>query len=115
MFFTFSFEGDILSIAPSDPDRTYVWGFERVERIEDDYDRDPFFYIYALIDMYEDYGFIGHRLCKGTVEHNMSLERLRDGEPYYVTAIGYENGEINSEVNFATFILRDKDYYLERI
>ena len=107
--FRFSFSDDILTIVPADPDRTYVWGFERVERIDDDYDGDPFFYIYALIDMYEDYGFIGHRLCKGTLEHNMSLEHIRGGKPYYVTAIGYENGEINSEVNFATFILGGKD------
>ena len=115
LYFSFSFDGDVLTITPSDPDRDYVWGFERVARIEDDYDRDPFFYIYALIDMYEDYGFIEHRFCRGTVEHDMSRERLREGEPYHIIAIGYENGEINSSVNFAIFYLRGEGYVLERV
>ena len=36
----------------------------------------------------------------------------QEGEPYVVTAIGYENGEINSEIGLATFILRGGDYFV---
>ena len=110
--FDISFSDDLLTIEPSDQNRTYVWGFERASRIEDDYDHDPFNYLYCLIDMYEEYGFIEHRLYNGTGSYDMSRERLREGEPYVVTAIGYENGEINSRIGLATFILRGGDYYL---
>ena len=103
--FDISFSDDLLTIEPSDQNRTYVWGFERGSRIEDDYDHEPFNYLYCLIDM-------EHRLYNGTGSYDMSRERLREGEPYVVTAIGYENGEINSRIGLATFILRGGDYYL---
>ena len=106
----FSFNGDILIVAPSDQSMSYVWCFERMSRIDDDYAHDAFSYIYSLIDMYEDYGFIDHRLCRGTVEHDMSTERIREDDIYVVVAIGYEDGEINSDSAEEFFCLRNGEY-----
>ena len=111
--FNFSYSDNSLKIEPDDGTRTYVWGFEREARIIDDYERNPFYYLYALIDMNEDYGFIEHRVCKGTTYYDMSRERLHEGEPYIVMAIGYEDGEITSEIRYAYFVLRGETLIFE--
>ena len=114
LWFDFYFEDDMMVIDPSDPDRHYVWSFERVARIDDDYDHDPFFYLYDLIDMYEDYGFIDHRLCRGKDFCYMPDKRLRKDERYVVAAIGYDNSEINSEISYRYFFYSDNGYFIEQ-
>lgn len=109
--FDFSLRDNTLIIEPSDGDRTYIWGYERVSRILDDYDNDVFAYLYSLIDMYENYGFIDHRICRGDDFWYIGDQHLREGEPYVVAAIGYEDGEINSEISYSYFVLRNKDTY----
>ena len=114
MWFDFSFSDDVLIIEPSDPERSYIWSFERVARIDDDYDHDPFYYLYDLIDMYEEYGFIDHRLCVGTDFCYMPDKHLRKDERYVVTAIGYDDGEINSDISFRYFLYSDNGYFIEQ-
>lgn len=106
MSFDFGTDKNVLIITPSDLDRTYIWGILRYDQMFDDY-AGPFFYLYTLIDMYEDYGFAEPMLSRGVVSIPIDEGSLREGETYCIAAIGYEGGEINSEESFWYFIPDD--------
>ena len=104
--FSFAVENRTLIITPSDPEQTYFWAVDRIERIEDNYS-DAYTYMYSLIDMYEDYGFVDRILSKGTVTVDFDRDQLWDGSPYLVSAFGYSDGEICSDESDWFFISRD--------
>ena len=106
MNFQMGVERNTLIITPSDHDRTYFWSFDRVTRIYDDY-AGIYFFLYSMLDMYEEYGFAEHILSKGTVRYEIPIDQLWEGEDYCVCAIGYEDGEINSEEGSWYFYCRD--------
>ena len=89
MDFTFATEGNQLLVMPSDSDCTYYWDFEREDRIYDDY-MSPEGYFYGVVDMYEDYGFMGNVLLRGPAQYDLSKTQLREGETYLVIAAAYD-------------------------
>lgn len=105
MAFEFIAEKNVLTITPSDDERTYIWGILRNDQMLDDY-YGPFYYLYSLIDMYEDYGFAEPMLSRGVVSIPIEEGSLREGETYCIAAIGYEDGEISSEDSSWLFTLR---------
>lgn len=87
--FSFSAEGNRLLVTPSDDECTYYWDFESEERIYDDY-MSPEGYFYGVVDMYEDYGFMGNVLLRGPAQYDLSKTQLREGETYLVIAAAYD-------------------------
>ena len=106
--FTFQVDGSELIIIPSDSECTYYWDFESEDRIFDDY-LSPYSYLFYVVDMYEDYGFMGNVLSKGPVRHDMAREHLNDDTYYNVVAAAYdaEQGEICSEYRIFEFVYKD--------
>ena len=103
--FSFYVENRTLFIVPSDPERTYFWATDREARILDNYDS-AYEYLYSLIDMYENYGFVERMLSKGTVKVEFDRDQLWEGATYWATAIGYADGEINSTEGIGLFVSR---------
>ena len=103
MDFYFASKQNTLVITPSDMEHTYFWSFDRSERISDDHGS-PYFFLYSLLDVYEEYGFAEHVLSKGTVQYDFPADQLWEGEEYCACAVGYENGEITSEESVWYFI-----------
>ena len=117
MDFTFAAEGNQLLVTPSDGDRTYYCDFEREERIYDDY-MSPKGYFYSVVDLYEDYGFMGNVLSRGPARYDLSKTRLIEGEKYLVIAAAYDlqQEEITSRCIVSEFTyqggqLRMLEYY----
>jgi len=106
--FTFQVEGCELIIIPSDSECTYYWDFESEDRIFDDY-LSPYSYLFYVVDMYEDYGFMGNVLSKGTVRHDMARDHLIEGAYYNAVAAAYdtEQGELCSEYRIFEFVYKD--------
>ncbi len=104
--FTITGKEKTLFISPSDPELTYFWSFDRVARIEDNYDN-TYSFLYYLLDMYEDYGFAEHVLSKGDIRYQLPPNQLWEGEEYCICAIGYEDGEIISDETEWRFIYRN--------
>ena len=104
--FTFAIDNNTLVITPSDPERTYFWSYDRQRRIEEARGN-SYFYLYEIIDMYETYGFTEHMISKGEVTYDIDPESLWADERYLVAAIGYSEGEIDSDVDEAFFACTD--------
>ena len=104
--FNFTVEDHTLRSTPSDPEQTYFWAVDRLERIEDNYS-DAYTYMYSLIDMYEDYGFVERILSKGTVTVDFDRDQLWDDYPYVASAFGYSDGEICSAESDWFFVSSD--------
>lgn len=110
--FTLQIDGSFLVITPSDNDCSYYWDYESEERIYDDYIT-PFGYLYDVVDMYEDYGFIGNVLTKGPVHHDLAQDHLKDGAAYVVVADAYDPklGELSYPFKMLRFEYRNGTFY----
>lgn len=110
MSFSFAGKANTIVISPSDMERTYFWSFDRISRIVDNYGT-PYSFLYEVLDMYEAYGFADHVLSKGNVHYDVPPNQLWEGEEYCVCAIGYEDGEINSDEGEWYFVYRDGQFF----
>ena len=109
--FDFNFVRSIVTITPSDPERTYYWDFERDSRIYSDF-MSPFGYFYSVLDMYDDYGFIDNILVKGEIVYNFNRDAIREGETYTLTAASCSGGEIDSELTMVRFSCKGNSLYM---
>lgn len=102
--FTFSLEGTVLTITPSDNGLSYYWDYESEDRIYDDY-MGPENYFFSIVDMYEDYGFMKNVVLRGPVSYDLSKDKLKEGVRYIVVAAGYdtEQEEINTDYHMMDF------------
>lgn len=115
--FTLDLKGDILTITPTDPECTFFWCFDNEARIYDNY-LWPYGYLYAVIDMYEQYGFMDNMVSRGTLEYDLSRDRLDDSVNYIFCATGYSQGEINSSPRFWSVSFHSNGpqiYYTEQL
>ncbi len=108
MDFTIHCAGDRFTIVPSDMDRSWFWEYETDSRIEDVYDSSYFFF-YDIIDLYDEYDFLDHLLCKGRQEWVLSRDdrSIKEGVPYTLCMSGCAGGEITSDVQYAYFVYKD--------
>lgn len=106
--FTLQNYGDSFTIIPSDPEVDWFWEYETEERIDDVYGA-AFFFFYNIIDMYDEYDFLSHLLCKGPEEWRFPEDdpSIREGENYILTIATITNGEISSDVSYAEFNFQD--------
>ena len=102
--FTIYCMGDELHIEPSDNEHSWFWEYERNDRIEEVYG-DAYTFFYHIIDMYQSYDFLDNLLCRGAEDWVFSRDdpSLRDGCDYTLAIAGCEDGELTTDVYFATF------------
>lgn len=102
--FSFSIKSGKLTITPSGNDFSYYWDYESETRIYDDY-LSPSNYLYSVIDMYEDFGFMNNVLSKGVTEFDLLEGPMIDGTNYIVVVAAYDpaQGEINSDYKVFEF------------
>ena len=106
MDFTFEIEDGILDITPSDPDRVYYWDFDLSVRIYDNYLRASG-YFYHVLDMLDEYGFMGEMYSKGGELYNLKGHNLINGMDYTLVAGATKDGEITSPVTVLEFTYYD--------
>ncbi len=94
--FEVSFEESIIHITPSDNSLSYFWDYENSETISDKY----FFpqeYLYKLVEMYSEYGFLDGELSKGPDFWNLNQDdTLTPGTEYTLVIAGCENDEFTT-------------------
>ena len=102
--FSFSIKSGKLTITPSGNDFSYYWDYESEARIYDDY-LSPSNYLYSVIDMYEDFGFMNNVLSKGVTEFDLLQAPMTEGTYYLVTIAAYDpaQGEIISDYKVFEF------------
>lgn len=109
--FRFQFQGRTITVVPSDPQRPYFWDFDNQLQMYNNY-MWPYGWYYALIDMYEQYGFMEHLLSVGTDVYDASGDHFEEGEICTLIACAYEDGELTSEYTEVDFIFRDEQLQL---
>ena len=98
MHFEVTFGHDSVTIVPSDTEHTYFWDYEETKSIYEDY-YSPYYYAYALVGMYSEYGFSDTILSKGTETWEFSLQdnTIKDEGDYTLVVLGCEDGEFTTE------------------
>jgi hypothetical protein len=104
LHFDVNFDGDMLTITPSDDHLTYVWEYEESELISDIYVFAPY-YLYKVVEMYQEYGFLDMLYMQGPSEWDFSLENnMNDGTEYTIAISGCEEGEFTTPVTVVRFL-----------
>lgn len=101
--FDIDFEGEVLTITPSDNNLTYFWQFIESDLIYDDYGTATY-YLYSLAGMYLEYGFMEMLYSQGPVEWDFAMENnMKDGTEYSLIISGCEEGELTTPTTIAKF------------
>lgn len=103
LHFDVDFDGDILTITPTDDDLTYIWEYEESELIKDIYVFTSY-YLYKVVEMYQEYGFLDWMYMQGPSVWDFSLaNNMNDGTEYSIAISGCEDGEFTTPVTVARF------------
>lgn len=103
LHFDVNSDGDLLTITPSDDNLTYIWGCEESELINDIYGFASY-YLYKVVEMYQEYGFLDILYEQGTVIFDLSTEsNMGNGTEYTFAISGCEGGEFTTPVTVVRF------------
>ena len=102
MHFDIHFEDDILSITPTDDNFTYIWQVEETEVIDNIYRRTTI-YLYMIVEMYMEYGFLDWCYVNGPIEWDFAYDNMIDNTEYTLVASGCEEGEFTTPITFVKF------------
>ena len=103
LYFEVNFEGELLTITPSDNNLTYFWQFKESDQIYDDYGTATY-YLYSVAGMYQEYGFMEMLYSQGSVEWDFAMENnMHDGTEYLLIISGCEEGELTTPTTIAKF------------
>ena len=103
LYFEVNFEGELLTITPSDNNLTYFWQFKESDQIYDDYGTATY-YLYSVAGMYQEYGFMDMLYSQGPVEWDFAMENnMHDGTEYLLIISGCEEGELTTPTTIAKF------------
>lgn len=104
LHFDISSEGDVINITPSDNDLSYVWQYEESDMIYHQYGAATS-YLYSVVGMYQEYGFLDYYYLVGPSELDLSHEtNMEDGTHYTLVINGCEEGELTSVSTIVKFI-----------
>ena len=104
LHFQVSFEGDLLTITPTDDYLTYFWQYEESEMIYNQYGGATS-YLYAIAGLYQEYGFMDWNYYYGTSVFELSSENnMEDGTEYTLVICGCEEGELTTTSTIVKFI-----------
>ena len=107
--FDIRFEGTTVSITPSREGERYFWDYERTDLIESNYSYSNNTFLYNLLDMYWEYGFLDSMVSSGSITWNFATQDrdMIEGKQYSLSAVGVEkNGEFTTELTTVDFIYR---------
>ena len=107
--FTIQYKDNMFRILPSDKNVTWFWEYEREDKVADVYE-DPYYFFYYIIDMYDQYGFLGHSLTMGDDEWELPRDdrSIKEGVKYVMALSACtEDGEICSQVSYAEFVFEN--------
>ena len=115
LHFEISSERDVISIAPSDDNLSYVWQYEESDMIYHQYGAATS-YLYSVVGMYQEYGFLDYYYNIGPSELDLSQEdHMEDGTQYTLVICGCEEGEFSSVSTIVKFIYHPGDIVLLEI
>ena len=98
-----------MSIIPSREDEHYFWDYERTDLIESNYSFSNQVFLYNLLDMYWEYGFLDSMVSSGSITWNFATQDrdMIEGKQYSLSAVGTDkNGEFTTELTTVDFIYR---------
>lgn len=102
--FEVNFEGELLTITPSNNNLTYFWQFKESDQIYNDYGTATY-YLYSVAGMYLEYGFMEMLYSHGSVEWNFAMENnMHDGTEYSLIISGCEEGELTTPATVVKFL-----------
>lgn len=94
--FAVAVDGEKISVTPSDPTLTYFWDYEASAIIEDDYFF-PQSYLYNLVGVYDEYGFLESELSQELDFWYFSDDnKLKADEEYTLVIAGCEDAEFTT-------------------
>lgn len=94
--FQVNFEGDLMTITPSDDSISYFWQYEEDDLIYSVYGGATS-YLYAIAGMYQEYGFLEYSYSFGPSVCDLSAESaMQDGALYTLVICGCEEGEFTT-------------------
>ena len=104
LHFQVGFNGNVMTITPSDNNLTYFWQYEESELIYNNYGGATS-YLYAIAGMYQEYGFIDYSYSSGPSVFDFSAEnKMEDGTEYTLVINGCEQGEFTTLSTIVKFI-----------
>jgi hypothetical protein len=104
LHFQINFDGEEMTIIPSDDNLTYFFQYEETNMIENQYGAATN-YLYTIVGMYQEYGFMEWNYYSGPVIYDFSNENnMEDGTQYTLVINGCEEGELTSVSTIVKFI-----------
>lgn len=107
--FEIGFEGTTVNITPSRDGETYFWDYENTDFINANYSYSCQLFLYKLLDMYWEYGFLDSMVDTGSISWNFATQDrdMVEGEQCSLSVAGIdENGEFTTELTTVDFIYR---------
>lgn len=96
LHFQVNFQGETMTITPSDDQLTYFWDYEESELINDNYGNASR-YLYKVAGMYQEYGFVDFAIFSGPTIWDFSVENnMEDDTEYTLVICGCEEGEFTT-------------------
>lgn len=117
LHFDIDFQGHLLTITPSSDTLTYFWEYEQSDLVYRLY-YNATNYLYNIVGMYTEYGFMESNYSMGTNEWNFAAEDnlMKDSTEYTLVVAGCEEGEFTTPSTIVKFrYLPDKIEVLQRI
>lgn len=104
-YFNIFFSGDTINIIPGNDD-PYWWDYTQVAELDSAYFGNTREYVYSVIELYENYGFIEYDVTTGPQQWVISRDdpSFLAEQPYCLVIAGY-NGEISTPITTLNFTL----------
>ena len=106
--FDIKFEGSSVTITPSREGESFFWDYEKKDLIDANYSMSEDRFLYSLLDMYNQYGFIDHMVYSSTVLWDFAAQdrdRPTEGQTYTLAVAGVDtNGELTTRVYYERFV-----------
>lgn len=101
--FDIYFENNVLNIIPSDDSLSYIWQYEESEIIDNLY-HIATSYLYMVVEMYMEYGFLDWVYSKGPTEWDfVTNDNMIDNTEYTLVVCGCEEGEFTTRTTVVRF------------
>lgn len=104
LHFQVDFNREVLNITPSNDDFSFIWQCEESDLIRYNYGG-PTSYLYSMVGMYQEYGFLDMYCNKGQSVWDFSMDNHKKDETEYTIVInGCEEGEFTTQSTIVRFI-----------
>lgn len=110
LHFDFSFTRHSITIIPSNDTTPYIWEYEESDLIDKLY-YNATNYLYNIVGMYMEYGFLESNYSLGTDEWDFAVEDnlMKDSTEYTLVISGCEEGEFTTPPTIVKFLYTTHD------